>query len=79
MKTILIMVKVPDDIPDPEITVIARCEGTFDEWDGVPFDVLSLPTEEEIESESKSVTYNKYGLLGYKMGANFVINKIKAQ
>lgn len=79
MKTILTRVEVPDTIPDPELNIEARCAGTFDEWEEVPFETISLPTEEEIETMAKAKPISSGHICNRKHGANFVINKFKAQ
>lgn len=36
MKTILI-ITVPDTVPDPEFSILARCAYSFDEWEDVTY------------------------------------------
>jgi hypothetical protein len=88
MKTILIKATIPDTIPDPEFSIMARCNGehanSFDEWEDVEFEVIELPTDEEITLNAKmTVGYDDEGYTDrflinkYIKGAKYILSKLK--
>jgi hypothetical protein len=80
MKEILIKVRVPDTIPDPEFHIEARCKDTFDEFEDVDYEVIELPTELEILRDfthlkgSPDCFVDNNGI----KGANYILSKLRS-
>lgn len=75
MKTVILKVEVPDDMPDKNII----CAGFIHKlMSPVDFEILTRPTDEEIYNEVESIKSfaNHSDQLFYKKGMEIVINQI---
>ncbi len=78
MKTIYLRVQVPDDFDLPVTSVIFEKDNMYFRAEKYVTEI-QFPSEEEIESKAKSVTRNEFGLKGFKMGATWLLNKMKGE
>lgn len=78
MKEIYLRVKVPDDFDLPVTSVIFEKDNMYFRAEKYVTEI-QFPSEEEIESKAKSVTGNEFGLKGFKMGATWLLNKMKGK